>query len=105
MLAKAPKRSQAPPKEDGELEQALLHDPEARSHFEQIIQKQAEDWVLQKVPVLGGRTPLQAVQDPDGREVVESLLLDGERRGPYQAGIRPDFNAVRKLLDVPPTLP
>jgi SEC-C motif len=105
MLTKAPKRPRRQSKEDGELEQALLHDPEARNHFRQIIQRQVEDWVHQKVRVLDGRTPLQAVQDPDGREVVESLLLDWERSGPYQAGIRPDFNAVRKLLNLPPELP
>ncbi len=105
MLSSAPKRPRAQPKEDDELEQALLHDPEVRSHFQLIIQRQVEEWAHQKVPALGGRTPLQAVQDPDGREVVESLLLDWERRGPYQAGIRPDFNAVRKLLNLPPTLP
>jgi SEC-C motif len=101
MLAKPPKRTRAQVKEDDELEQTLLHDPEARGHFQQIIQRQVQDWVHHKVPVLGGRTPLQAVQDPDGREIVESLLLDWERRGAYQAGIRPDFNAVRKLLNLP----
>jgi len=104
MLAKVPKRIRAQEKEDDELEQALLHDPDARDHFQQIIQRQVEDWVHQKVPVLGGRTPLRAVQDPDGREIVESLLLDWERHGAYQAGIRPDFNAVRKLLNLSPTL-
>jgi hypothetical protein len=44
---------------------------------------------------------MEAVRDPDGREIVESLLLDWERQadeGVYQPGIRPDFNAVRKLL-------
>jgi hypothetical protein len=55
--------------------------------------------VRHKVPALEGRTALQAVQDPDGKEIVESLLLDWERRGAYQAGIRPGFNAVRKLLN------
>jgi len=62
MLAKAPKRKSA--SEDDVIEQALLHDPEARGRFQQIIQKQAEDWVRRKVPALGGRTPLQAVQTP-----------------------------------------
>jgi hypothetical protein len=105
MLAKAPKGTRSHVKEDSEFEQALLRDPEARDYFQQIIQKQVEDWVHQKVPALGGRTPLQAVQDPDGREIVESLLLDWERRGAYQAGICPDFGAVRKLLHLSPTTP
>ena len=103
MLAKAPKRKSA--SEDDVIEQALLHDPEARGRFQQIIQKQAEDWVRRKVPALVGRTPLQAVQDPDGREIVESLLLDLERSGAYQAGIRPDLDAVRKLLSLMPSTP
>jgi hypothetical protein len=105
MLAKAPKRTMAHAKEDEEFERALLHDPEARSRLQQIIQKQAEDWVNHKLPALGGRTPLQAVRDPDGREIVESLLLDFDRRavrGGYQAGIRPDFDAVRRLLNLFP---
>jgi hypothetical protein len=106
MLAKAPKRTKAQAKEDIEFEQALLRDPEAKSQLQQIIQKQTEDWVHQKVPALGGRTPLQAVLDPDGKEIVESLLLDWERRADdsaYQAGIRPDFNAVRRLLNLAST--
>jgi len=104
MLAKAPKRTNAQVKKDDEFVQA--RDPEAKSRLQQIIQKQTEDWVHLKVPALGGRTPLQAVRDPDGKEIVESLLLDWERRadeGTYQAGIRPDFDAVRKLLNLTPT--
>jgi len=106
MLAKAPKRTRAQAKQDVEFEQALLRDPQAKSQLRQIIQKQTEDWVHQKVPALGGRTPLQAVLDPDGKEIVESLLLDWERRAgdsAYQAGIRPDFNAVRRLLNLAST--
>jgi hypothetical protein len=99
MLAEAPKGLKAQAKRDDESVEALLKDPEARSRIQEMIQKQVEDWVHQKIPVLGGRTPLQAVRDPDGREIVESLLLDWERHagdGAYQIGIRPDFNSVRK---------
>jgi hypothetical protein len=101
MLTNAPKPAKGQAKKDDEFEQALLCDPEAKSRLQRIIQKQVEDWVHLKVPALGGRTPLQTVRDPDGKETVESLLLDWERRadeGAYPAGIRPDFNAVRKLL-------
>ena len=103
MLATAPKRINAQAKKDDEFVEALLRDPEARSRIHDVIQKQVEDWVHQKIPALGGRTPLQAVGDPDGREIVESLLLDWEHRtaeSAYQPGIRPDFDAVRKLLNL-----
>jgi hypothetical protein len=105
MLAKTPKRINAQTKKDDEFVEHLLRDPEARSRIQEMIQKQVEDWVHQKIPALGGRTPLQAIGDPDGREIVESLLLDWERRadeGAYQPGIRPDFDAVRKLLNLQP---
>ncbi len=108
MLANAPRRNNAQAKKDDEFEQALLRDPEAKSRLQQIIQKQAEDWVHVKVPALGGRTPLQAVRDRDGKEIVESLLLDWERRadeGAYQAGLHPDFGAIRKLLSLTPSAP
>jgi hypothetical protein len=106
MLAKAPKRTNTQAKKDDEFMQALRRDPEAKGRLQQIIQKPAEDWVHLKVPALGGRTPLEAVRDRDGKEIVESLLLDWERRadeGAYQAGIRPDFDAVRKLLNLAPS--
>jgi len=105
MLAKSPRRATAQAKKDEEFVEGLLGDPEARSRIQETIQKQVEDWVHLKIPALGGRTPLQAVGDPDGKEIVESLLLDWERHaneGAYQQGIRPDFNAVRKLLNLTP---
>jgi hypothetical protein len=108
VLAKAPKALKAQAKRDDESVEALLNDPEARSRIQEMIQKQVEDWVHQKIPALGGHTPLQAVRDPDGREIVESVVLDWERHageGAYQIGIRPDFNAVRKLLSLTPAAP
>jgi hypothetical protein len=46
---------------------------------------------------------MQAVREPDGREIVESLLLDWERhteKGFSSLDIRPDIQAIRKLLDL-----
>ena len=105
MLAKTPKGINAQAKKDDEFVEHLLRDPEARSRIQEMIQKQVEDWVHQKIPVLGGRTPPQAIGDPDGREIVESLLLDWECQadeGAYQPGIRPDFDAIRKRLNLQP---
>jgi len=82
----------------------LMRDPEIRRQVEAAIQKQVEGWVHTKVPALGGRTPLQAVADPQGREMVEALLEGWERQNevPGSASIvRPDINALRRLLNLP----
>ena len=77
--------------------------PELDEQMQAEIQRQVENWIFQKVPILGGRTPLEAVGDPDGKEVVESLLLDWERQTENMAGaFRPDINAVRQLLKLTP---
>ena len=105
MLAKAPKRDRIREKVDEETIDDILRDPEVRKQIQEKVQKQVEAWAYEKIPALGGRTPMQAVGDPDGREIVEALLLDWERRaeeGVYQPGIRPDFNVVRKLLKLIP---
>ena len=46
-----------------------------RKQMQAVMQKQVESWIHQKIPALGGRTPMQAVRDPDGKEMVEALLL------------------------------
>jgi hypothetical protein len=79
-------------------------DPELMKVFAAQMQKEVEAWVHTKIPALGGRTPLAAVADPDGREIVEALLLDWERH--YEKPgkpetFRPDVDAVRRLLKLP----
>ena len=56
-----------------------FEDPELEEVNRDIMQRQMEAWVHQEIPALGGRTPMEAVADPDGREIVESLLLEWER--------------------------
>ena len=105
MLAKPPKRDRIHEKIDKETIDDILRDPEVRKQIQEKVQKQVEAWAYEKIPALGGCTPMQAIGDPDGREIVEALLLDWERRtdeGQYQPGIRPDFNVVRKLLKLIP---
>jgi hypothetical protein len=87
--------------------EGLLRDPEARKHFQEIVQKQVEGWIHEKVPILGGKTPLQAVRDPEGREIVESLLRDWERhyeKDDLPGNIRPNISAVRRLLNLQPVV-
>jgi antitoxin Xre/MbcA/ParS-like protein len=83
----------------------MMHDPEVKQQLQAALQKQVEGWVHQKIPALGGRTPVEAVRDPDGKEAVEALLLQWERHdekdiSPNQ--IRPDISAIRRLLNLAP---
>ncbi len=106
MLKNSPKRKSSQAKLDDTAVDDILPDPEVRKHVQARIQKRVEAWVHEKIPILGGRTPMQAVRHPDGREIVESLLLEWERRGEegvYPGDIRPDINAVRKLLNLSPS--
>jgi hypothetical protein len=85
--------------------EALLADPEARRLMQATMQKQVESWVHQKIPALGGRTPFEAVRDPDGKEMVEALLLGWERhdqRNTSPNQVRPDIRALRRLLNLAP---
>jgi hypothetical protein len=80
--------------------------PEIDEQLQAAFQHQVENWIYQKVPLLGGRTPLEAVSDADGKEIVESLLLDWERKNEAITDpqvFRPDINGIRRLLKLPPS--
>jgi len=55
--------------------------PEVQDGLIEVMRNHYRDWLSQKLPVLKGRSPLQAVKTPDGREMVEALLMEFERRG------------------------
>jgi hypothetical protein len=100
-LAKRKAEEKTPPPQIGPGEPL---NPEMLREFSAMMQEEVEAWVHKKIPVLGGRTPLQAITDPDGREIVESLLLGWERavEGPGTSGtFSPDIDAVRRQLNLP----
>jgi hypothetical protein len=47
----------------------------------EIMTSYYDNWVSEQLPALGGRTPQEMVNDPDGREMVEALILDIEIAG------------------------
>jgi hypothetical protein len=53
--------------------------PEVR---EKMMAAHWERWVNEPLPILGNRTPMNAVKDADGREIVESIIIQAERGGP-----------------------
>jgi hypothetical protein len=104
MLAQSPKRGKVSATIHEETVDDILRDPEVTKHLQERMQRQVEAWAHEKIPALGGRTPMQAVNDPDGREIVESLLIQWERsadEGVYQQGIQPDIGALRRILNLP----
>jgi hypothetical protein len=76
MVSKLQKRKSPRATIDEETVDDILRDPEVRKQLQERVQKQVEPWAYQKIPILGGRTPMQAVRYPDGKEIVESMLLD-----------------------------
>jgi hypothetical protein len=103
------KRRRTPPRSASEVgSEGLSAEPELSQQMREEVQRHFENWIFQKVPALGGRTPLEAVADADGKEIVESLLLDWERQtGTISSpGVfHPDINAIRRLLQLTPSAP
>jgi hypothetical protein len=81
-------------------EEAIQTDPELQQAARAFMQKEYEAWIDKKLPILGGKTPRHAVKNPDGREIVESLLLDFERseKGKDDNVARLDTSAIRRRL-------
>jgi len=53
--------------------------PEVKAFMQQHMAAHYEEWVSTELPALAGRTPMEAVTDPEGREKVEALLREFER--------------------------
>lgn len=82
-----------------EEQQRLQELPEVRENLMEMMVAHWERWVDLPVPLLGNRTPLDAVKDADGRELVESLLLQAERHAQTNVPTDPAvFLRLRKRL-------
>jgi SEC-C motif/Protein of unknown function (DUF2384) len=76
MLAEAPARAAG----TNESEK-LAELPEVKAKIAEMMARHYEHWVNENIPALGGRTPLEAVNDSAGREAVEALVAQIERDG------------------------
>jgi SEC-C motif/Protein of unknown function (DUF2384) len=70
--------------------------PEVREKISEMMAAHWEHWVSQPLPILGNRTPMDAVKDPDGREIVESIVIQAERDG-RSSDLQTDENVFRRL--------
>jgi hypothetical protein len=62
----------------------LAEHPEVRETISAMMAAHWEHWVDQPIPILGNRTPMEAVKNADGREIVESIVIQAERDGRRQ---------------------
>ena len=60
-------------------QEELLKHPEVRAKLEQLQRRHYENWPEVALPALNNKTPLEAVRDADGREMVEALITQFER--------------------------
>ena len=58
----------------------LRRNPAVQAQLTEFLRQHYRDWVDTGLPALGGKTPRQAMRTRDGREMVEALLVDLERR-------------------------
>ncbi|MES0872859.1 YecA family protein [Sinimarinibacterium thermocellulolyticum] len=89
----------------GAESQALRESPQVQALLAEHMARHYEDWVEQEIPALGGRKPLQAMQQADGPEKVEALVQSMERKAremdpPVDGAI---FRRLRERLGLPIT--
>lgn len=73
--------------------------PEVRAMLDKMAKEHYEKWLDMDIPALGGITPRAASKTQEGRERLEALLLDFERKN-QQPGFSggPDVSHLRKQL-------
>jgi hypothetical protein len=76
----------------------LAEIPEVRTKISEMMAAHWERWVDAQLPILGNRTPMEAVKDADGREIVESLVIQGERSG-RNSNTATDGDVFRRLRE------
>jgi hypothetical protein len=80
--------------------------PEAlRDVIRRHLKKHWEGWYHEPIPALRNKTPLQAARTAAGRELLEALLIDYERRNEeiIDPLLRVDVDEIRKRLMSPTT--
>ena len=79
LLADRPPFNAAKAPAQGKADELAEH-PEIKAAMQNFMAQHFEHWVSESIPALDGRTPLDAVRDPEGREKVLALVIDAERR-------------------------
>jgi hypothetical protein len=71
---------------------------EARRAVAAMLVRHYENWPTMPLPVLGGRTPLEAIADPTGRAMV-AALVDQIDRGSANPATRVPHTVIARLRE------
>ena len=77
----------------------MAEHPEVREKLSAMMAAHWEYWVDQPIPILGNRTPRESVRKRgDGREIVESIVIQAERDG-RSPQLQTDEDVLRRLRE------
>jgi len=84
--------------------QRVMENPEVRAEMRRLAASMYDDWPDHPLPALAGKSPREAIADPEGREIVEALLTDFERSDVAHRPeeLRYDFSTLRRRLGLEP---
>ena len=88
------------PSKESEHDRLMRESPEARALMKEMMEKHWADWPNTPLPALRGMTPRKAAKHPEGRELLESLLMEFDLRNQDQDDkiLRVDTAKLRKKL-------
>jgi hypothetical protein len=72
------------PARESEHDRLMRESPEARAFMKEMMEKHWADWPDTSLPALRGMTPRKAAKHPEGRELLESLLMEFDLRNQDQ---------------------
>jgi hypothetical protein len=94
------KHSKEPIQKNEDKKMDIIESPEMQVRLKEMSEKHWEHWINTPLPVLGGLTPKEAAKTKEGRERLEVLFLDFERKNEDGQNniMSPDVNNLRKQL-------
>jgi hypothetical protein len=96
--------SKSPARSKEDQDNPFAEEPEARQAMRELRRAHMMGWIEEKIPALKNRTPLQAVKDREGREMVKALLTHFERNEERSDPDEADheiYRIVREKLGLP----
>jgi hypothetical protein len=81
-------------------QRGLQESPEIQEAMAEMSAKHWEGWFDEKIPALGGLTPRKAAKISEGRELLEALLYEYERKSESFGNnpLKPDIPFLKRKL-------